>query len=119
MTGHPGAIDHAPMASTRIRSTGKGGDDLVGPLSGLVDDMLDRFVDWREGAAAVVDAYRRWCEAPLCDEAWRFGAYLAALDQEESAAKSYAVVVADLDRWLQRAELRMRRRSKPHAGGTS
>jgi hypothetical protein len=107
------------MANARIRSTGKGSEVLVGPPSRLVDDMLDRFVEWREDAAAVADAYRRWSDAPARDEAWRFGAYIAALDQEESAAQSYAVVVADLDRWLQQAELRLRPRSKPHAGGTS
>lgn len=119
MSGHPGAIDHAPMASARIRSTDKGGDELVRPPSRVVDDMLDRFVEWREGAGSVADAYRRWSEAPARDEPWRFSAYMALVDQEESAAKSYAVVVADVDRWLQRAELRLRRRSKPQAGGTS
>ena len=77
-------------------------------------EMLDRYVEWREDAAAVAEAYRRWSGATARDEAWRFSVYMAALEQEDSAAKSYAAVVAELDRWLGQGERRLGLSSKPH-----
>jgi hypothetical protein len=108
MTRHPGVIDHPPMATARLRSSGKGSEVPAGAAARLVDDMLDRYVEWVEDAAAVADAYRRWSAAPAREGAWRFSAYMAALEQEESTARSYAVVVADVERWLQQAELRVK-----------
>jgi hypothetical protein len=70
----------------------------------LVDEMLERYVEWREDAAAVRGRYADWSGAPAREEAWRFSAYLAALEQEESAAQTYAVVVAELDGCLRQAE---------------
>ena len=66
--------------------------------------MLDRYVEWREDAADVGAAYEDWSGAPALEKAWRFSAYMAALEQEESAAETYAAVIAELDRWLTRAE---------------
>jgi hypothetical protein len=122
MTGHPGVIDHARMATSRLRSRGKSGEVPAGAGARLVDDMLDLYVDWREDAAAVADAYTRWSAAPARERAWRFSAYMAALEQEESTARSYAVVVADVDRWLQQAQLRVNLRDQsqvpePGVGG--
>jgi hypothetical protein len=68
----------------------------------LVDEMLSRYVSWREHAAAVADAYRQWAAAPADEEADGFSAYLAALDLEESSANRYAVLVADVERSLTR-----------------
>jgi hypothetical protein len=75
------------------------------PLVDLVDEMLARYVDWREDAAAVADAYARWCEAPAREGAWRFSAYMAALEREESAAISYASILTDLQRTLPSSRL--------------
>ena len=83
-------------------------------MSGLIDEMLDRHAEWREDAAAVAEAYHRWSGATARDEAWRFSVYMAALEQEDSAATSYAAVVAELDRWLGQAERRLELSSKPH-----
>jgi hypothetical protein len=66
----------------------------------MVDEMLACYIAWREDAAAVAEAYRRWSEAPAYHEPWRYSAYLAALEQEESAAASYAEVVGHVERWL-------------------
>jgi hypothetical protein len=65
------------------------------PTAELVGRMLSQYVDWREHAAAVGDAYRYWSAAPAADEAWRFSAYLAALDLEASSAGGYALAMAD------------------------
>lgn len=73
-------------------------------MSALVDEMLDRHAEWREDATAVTAAYRGWSGAPAQEEAWRFSAYLAALEQEEFAANSYGAVVGELDLRLRQVE---------------
>lgn len=78
----------------------------VGGLCGaLVDDMLLRYVEWREEMSAATDAYRAWVTAALETRTSRFAAYQAALDQEESAARSYARAVQKLERLLPPREL--------------
>jgi hypothetical protein len=62
--------------------------------------VLDVYVEWREITDAVADTYARWCVAPAVEEAPRFAAYMAALDQEETAAAMYAESISELERWL-------------------
>ena len=64
---------------------------------GLVDEMLAYYIDWRRDAAAAADAYRMWSDPPAGEEAIRFSAYLAALDQEESSALRYALVFREVE----------------------
>lgn len=73
---------------------------MTWPVGHAVDDMLGCYVDWREDAHAVGEAYRRWFGAPDGEEAGRFSAYLGALDQEEWSARSYAVAVARVEALL-------------------
>ena len=70
----------------------------------LVDEMLSRYIDWREHAAAVRDAYKHWSAAKAPDKGWRFAAYLGALDLEEWSARRYAVAVAGVERSLHRGQ---------------
>jgi hypothetical protein len=58
------------------------------------------YTDWREDAAAAAEAFYQWSVAPPADTALRFAAYVAALDQEESAAAVYAQAITQLDRWV-------------------
>jgi hypothetical protein len=60
----------------------------------LIDATVDSYVDWREEAAALRRAYRRWRDAPLRDRPLAFAAYTAALDREERAGDLYATVLA-------------------------
>lgn len=92
------------MTSTRIRTSAKSRDIAAGQTSRLVDDVLDRYVEWCEDAAAVDAAYRVWSGAPADEGMWRFSVYLASLEQEEFAANSYAAVVAELDQWSREVE---------------
>jgi hypothetical protein len=69
-----------------------------------LDDAVYAYVDWREECTAVWYAYRRWEEASTADAALAFGAYTAALDREESAAKVYAELMRRVDD-LERASL--------------
>jgi hypothetical protein len=69
----------------------------------MLDDLLDDYVDWRESARAVADAYARWSFTSRGERALRFAAYIATLDQEQKTASAYAEAVTDVERWLQRS----------------
>lgn len=84
-------------------SPARASDQRLWPEAGLVDDMLRRYDTWRERALAVEDAYDRWSNADTDEKVWWFSVYLGALDQEQAAAASYALVVRDIERWLGRA----------------
>jgi hypothetical protein len=88
------------MAAPQIRFSEHGRDDLPAVVPALVDEMLACYVDWRERAAAVADAYSRWSGGRSAEEAARFAAYRAALDLEQAAAIDYGSVVTDLRRRL-------------------
>jgi hypothetical protein len=55
----------------------------------FVDELLDRYVSWREACAAVSAAYERYERAPRQEQRMAFGAYLVALDREALAAHAY------------------------------
>jgi hypothetical protein len=48
----------------------------------------------------LADSYRRWSSAPAGEQALRFAVYIAALDEEQTAAAIYAESIRELDRWL-------------------
>ncbi len=50
---------------------------------------------WRDAAANVDDAYRRWCAAPRADRSDGHAAYLAAVEREAAAATYLRVVLDD------------------------
>lgn len=105
MTTHPGASDHRHMAIFDSPSTGHGEESWALPLSRTVDHVLACYIKWREDAAAVRDAYGRWSTAtPEADKTGLFSAYLAALDQEQSSAGSYALGIARLEASLPPSE---------------
>lgn len=64
----------------------------------LVDDVIERYVDWREAAVAADLAYGTWAQAPTCAGAGLFDAYCAALDHEEAAARWYRLAIDRLAR---------------------
>ena len=57
-----------------------------------------------ETTDAVADAYGRWCVAPADEESTRFAAYLAALDQEQTAAGVYGESISELERSLRNSD---------------
>jgi hypothetical protein len=77
---------------------------LIWPPVDLMDKVVFTYVDWCEDAAAASDAYARWSEAPTGEEDLCFAAYCAALDQEQSAAASYALALEDLNRAMRSAD---------------
>jgi hypothetical protein len=65
-------------------------------ITGLVDQVMDTYAEWREHAGPVADAYACWCDATADERTVRFAAYLAALDQEEAAASEHGEAVRQL-----------------------
>src|SRR4051794_28605891 len=65
---------------------------------GLVDEAIERYVDWREECAAVKAAYARWLDAAEGKAELPFAAYRAALDREERAAACYRTVIERVGR---------------------
>lgn len=113
MTGHPAPADHEDMqtardepgAGHRDRDTSSWRETM------LVDDLLEGYVDWRESARAVAEAYARWSGAPAPERAVRFGAYTATLDQEQETAAAYAEAVVRLKRCVRRSRWAQANRS--------
>jgi hypothetical protein len=58
--------------------------------SKLIDELMDRYVDWREQCIAVDSAYERWSHGPTAERGLAFAGYRAALDLEEHASLVYA-----------------------------
>jgi hypothetical protein len=100
MTARQCVIHHAAMRTSRTGSETIRGDSLSWPASALVDRTRERYSEWHEDAAAVADAYERWSAAPAAETELRFAAYVAALDQEATAASAYAESIVRLIRWL-------------------
>jgi hypothetical protein len=97
MTGHHGLGDPHRVRARRHASG-------PWPAQVLLDDLLDGYVDWRESARAVAEAYARWSFACRPERAVRFAAYTATLDQEQKTAAAYAETVTGVERWLERSD---------------
>jgi len=100
MTGHPTLSDHEHMGTSRGQPGPGRTDTSSWAEAMLLDDLLDGYVDWRESARAVKDAYARWSFASGPECALRFAAYTATLDQEQRTASAYAEAVTEVERWL-------------------
>jgi hypothetical protein len=55
-----------------------------------IDALLERYVSWREECQAVWLTYQRWTGSAHDERHLAYAGYLAALDQEEHAARAYA-----------------------------
>jgi hypothetical protein len=99
MTGHLALADDQSMRPSR-HQPGPGRTDTSARREAIqLDDLLAVYVDWRESARAVADAYERWSLASGPDRGVRFAAYTATLDREEKAAAAYAGAVTDFERY--------------------
>jgi hypothetical protein len=88
-------------ADDMIRPVSAALGSLDWPVSDLIDEVLFFHSEWRDEAAAVEEIYRRWSAAPDAERECCYGAYIAALDQEEAAATRYAVTAGELRAMLQ------------------
>jgi hypothetical protein len=55
-----------------------------------VDDLLEGYISWREACESVWRAYERWIGSDRDERTLAYAAYVAALDGEERAARTYA-----------------------------
>jgi len=55
-----------------------------------IDEMLERYISWREECAAVRMAYQQWADSDRRERGLAYTGYLTALDGEERAAGTYA-----------------------------
>ncbi|HTU84180.1 MAG TPA: hypothetical protein VMF57_01325 [Solirubrobacteraceae bacterium] len=100
MTAHPALTNYVLMRASHRQTRGIDVGTAAWPIPALVDNALAMYVEWREATDTVADTYGRWCIAPAGEEAPRFAAYMAALDQEQTAAGMYAGSIKELERWL-------------------
>ncbi|MBV8462448.1 MAG: hypothetical protein JO368_04085 [Acidimicrobiales bacterium] len=89
------------MAGSHVPSTTQEKTTSDRATDGLVDELLAYYIDWRRDAAAVTSAYREWSAASGAEGPLRFAAYMAALDQEQSSADRYALVLKEVERALE------------------
>lgn len=66
----------------------------------LVDEMLERYVDWRAECEAVGAAYQAWSSETGPERVLWYAAVTAALDREECAARLYAACITQLSQFL-------------------
>jgi hypothetical protein len=66
----------------------------------LVDEVIDRYVAWREECETVRAGYEAWCSGAEEERTIRFAVYNMALDREEWAARLYAKSTQRLGRFL-------------------
>ena len=80
-----GALMTSRILSLRLRPDR---DARLRRKNALIDEAMDRYLEWREECAAVSDAYQSWTSATE-ETDLPFAAYTAALDREQSAATVY------------------------------
>jgi hypothetical protein len=75
-------------------------DELLRRKNALIDEAMERYVEWREECQGVEDAYANWSSAPPEEGELPHAAYGAALDREQSAATVYGRALLRLERAL-------------------
>jgi hypothetical protein len=63
-----------------------------------IDEMLERYISWREECCAVRTAYQRWADSGPRERGLAYAGYVAALGREERAAHTYAANVQRIRR---------------------
>ena len=66
----------------------------------LVDEMIQRYVEWREECDGVRAAHDWWTGSPISERRTSCAVYAAALDREASAADEFAAALGRLKRCL-------------------
>jgi hypothetical protein len=65
------------------------------------DDLAQCYVSWCEACYVVRLAYRLWVDSTRSEHRLTYAAYVAALDREEQAARTYANHIERLP-WISR-----------------
>jgi hypothetical protein len=70
---------------------------------GLIDDLIEVYVDWREECAALTRAYDEWAAVAVADRDLAFAAYQAAVDREQQASAVYSDYLDKVQREIGRS----------------
>ena len=70
----------------------------IGLRRNKFDELLERYIDWRNECEHVDVAYRDWCGAGPDERPLAFAVYEAALEREKAACDGYADLVLLLRR---------------------
>jgi hypothetical protein len=65
-------------------------DSTVAFARWTLNELVERYISWREASCAVRVAYQQWASSGRGDHRLAYAGYLAALDREEQAARTYA-----------------------------
>jgi hypothetical protein len=60
------------------------------PIEGLVDELIEMHVHWREECIRLRYAYGRWLSVPAEERGLALASYRAALEREEQVSVAYA-----------------------------
>jgi hypothetical protein len=60
------------------------------PIEGLIDELIEMYVHWREECIRLRYAYGRWLSVPAEERGLALASYRAALDREEQVSVAYA-----------------------------
>lgn len=82
-------------------------------LNNLIDDALTCYLDWRDYADLVSEAYREWSSSPE-QEALHYAVYVTALDHEAAAAAAYSDSLQIVERYLPSRQITT---TDPHSPG--
>jgi hypothetical protein len=93
-TSRNGALMTPKILSRRFRPER---DEFLRRKNALIDEAMERYVEWRQECASVYDAYANWTNAPMEETDITFAAYSAALDREQSAATVYGRALERLE----------------------
>jgi hypothetical protein len=65
-------------------------DSTVAFARWTINELVERYISWREASCAVRTAYQQWANSHRAERKLAYAGYLAALDREEQAARTYA-----------------------------
>ena len=82
-------MKNSALSPVTPQAAGDGSPFAQAGLNRLIDQMIERYVSWREECAALDTAYENWSRAGREDRNLAYSAYTAALDREEQAAAIY------------------------------
>jgi hypothetical protein len=65
-------------------------DSTIAFVRRTTDELVERYISWREESSAVRVAYQQWASSGRGERTLAYAGYVAALDREEQAARAYA-----------------------------
>jgi hypothetical protein len=65
-------------------------DSAIAFAQRTIHELVERYISWREESCSVRIAYEEWASSGRDERRLAYAGYLAALDQEEQAARAYA-----------------------------